>query len=72
GSLRSGVATSPLATMVALETIDNAARVIDDETRRADLRREAAFLFEQAGTALVGPDLAMVEARCRAIEAASD
>ncbi|QDH35932.1 DUF2254 domain-containing protein [Porphyrobacter sp. YT40] len=70
GSLRSGVATSPLATMVALETIDNAARVLDDETRRADLRREAALLFEQAKTALVGPDLAMVEARYRAIEAA--
>ncbi|HSF13655.1 MAG TPA: DUF2254 domain-containing protein [Erythrobacter sp.] len=72
GSMRSGVATSPLATMVALETIANAALVINDETRRADLMREAALLFEQAGTALVGPDLAMVEARYRAIEAASD
>lgn len=70
GSLRSGVATSPLATMVALETIDNAARVLDDETRRAALAYEAALLFEQAGLALAGPDLAMVEARYRAIEAA--
>lgn len=70
GSLRSGVATSPLATMVALETIDNAARVLDDETRRAALMGEAALLFEQAGLALAGPDLAMVEARYRAIEAA--
>jgi uncharacterized membrane protein len=72
GSMRSGVATSPLATMVALETMANAAQVINDETRRADLMREAALLFEQAGTALVGPDLVMVEARYRAIEAADD
>ena len=60
-----------VATMVALETIANAALVINDDTRRADLQREAAMLFEQAGTALVGPDLAMVQARYRAIEAAS-
>ena len=67
GSMRNGAATSPVAAMVALETIANTARVLDDETRRADLMREAQMLFEQAQTALVGPDLAMVEARYRAL-----
>lgn len=67
GSMRNGAATSPVAAMVALETIANTARVLDDETRRTDLMREAQMLFEQAQTALVGPDLAMVEARYRAL-----
>lgn len=69
GSMRSGVATSPLATMVALETMANTARVIDDETRRADLMREIEQLFAQANTALVGPDFDMVEARYRVLTA---
>jgi uncharacterized membrane protein len=67
GSMRSGVASSPVAAMVALETIANTACVIDDETRRGDLMREADMLFEQAKKALVGPDLDMVEARYRAL-----
>ncbi|MFN4037748.1 MAG: DUF2254 domain-containing protein [Erythrobacter sp.] len=71
GSIRSGAATSPLAAMVALETIANAALVIDDETRRGDLMREAAMLFEQAGKALTGPDFDMVEGRYRALQATS-
>ncbi|HSJ77968.1 MAG TPA: DUF2254 domain-containing protein [Erythrobacter sp.] len=69
GSMRSGVATSPVATMVALETMANIARVIDDETRRGDLTRESERLFEQANKALAGPDLDMVEARYRALAA---
>lgn len=67
GSIRSGAATSPVAAMVALETIANTARVLDDETRRDDLMREAAMLFAQAQKALTGPDLDMVEARYRAL-----
>lgn len=67
GSMRSGVAASPVAALVALETIANAAGVIDDETRRGDLMREAAMLFEQTRLSLAGPDLDMVEARYRAL-----
>lgn len=67
GSLRSGVATSPLATMVALETIANIAQVVDDETRKADLMRESDMLFLQAEGALSGPDLEMVRGRYHAL-----
>ena len=70
GSMRSGVASSPVATMVGLETIANVARVIDDETRKADLMREADLLFAQAEGALSGPDLEMVRARYHALGAA--
>ncbi|WP_379920467.1 DUF2254 domain-containing protein [Erythrobacter sp. R86502] len=69
GSMRSGVATSPLATSVALETIANTASVINDETRRGALMREADLLFAQAQTAITGPDLDLVEARYRSIRA---
>lgn len=69
GSMRSGVATSPLATSVALETIANTAQVLNDETRRSELMREADLLFEQSQKALTGPDLDMVEARYRSIQA---
>ncbi len=68
GSMRNGVATNPLAASVALETIANTANVIDDETRRSELMREADLLFEQSQKALSGPDLAMVEARYRSIQ----
>lgn len=71
GSMRSGVATSPLAASVALETIANTARVIDDETRRQELMREADLLFEQAQKALTGPDFDMVEARYHRVVAMS-
>jgi uncharacterized membrane protein len=70
GSMRSGVATSPTATMVALETIANAAKVIDDETRRGELMREAQLLFDQASAANTGPDLDMVKGRFHALGAA--
>lgn len=67
GSMRSGVATNPLATRVALKTIANTAEVLDDEVRRAVLRREAEHLFAQARKAITGPDFDMVEARYRAL-----
>lgn len=67
GSLRSGVARSPVAALVGLETLANAAHVIDDETRKADLMREADLLFAQAQTALTGPDLEMVQGRYHAL-----
>lgn len=67
GSMRSGVATNPLATRVALETIANTAEVIDDEVRRAVLQREAVHLFTQAREAITGPDFDMVEARYRTL-----
>ncbi|NCP15131.1 MAG: DUF2254 domain-containing protein [Sphingomonadales bacterium] len=71
GSMRSGVATSPLAASVALETIANTARVIDNETRRSQLMQEADLLFEQAQKALTGPDFDLVEARYRSVQAMS-
>ena len=63
GSMRSAVATSPTAALVAFDVIRGAADALDDETRRARLAREAGQLIEQARTALRGPDLAAVEAR---------
>lgn len=63
GAARSGVATSRSASLVMLDTLVNAAASLDDETRKAVLRREAGRLLEQAREDLRGPDLQEVEAR---------
>ena len=63
GAVRSGVATSRLASLVMLDTLRHAARTLDDEARQALLRREGDRLLEQARLALEGPDLEEVEAR---------
>ncbi|MXP27716.1 DUF2254 domain-containing protein [Porphyrobacter algicida] len=63
GSMRSAVATSPNAALVAFSVIHGAAEVIDDASRHHTLMQEGEQLIEQARIALDGPDLAMVEAR---------
>ncbi|KLE32357.1 DUF2254 domain-containing protein [Aurantiacibacter luteus] len=70
GSLRSGVATSPNAAVVMLETIENAARPIQHPGRVTMLRQEAEKLIEQARLVLSGPDLETVEARYSAFDEA--
>ena len=57
GAIRSGVATSPIAAEVMLDTLANAAGPIGDEKRSAMLRAEGKHLVEQARLALTGPDL---------------
>ncbi|MEO1968627.1 MAG: DUF2254 domain-containing protein [Sphingomonadaceae bacterium] len=63
GSMRSAVATSPNAALVAFSVMAHTAEVLDDESRRRTLAREGEQLIEQARLALDGPDLAGVEAR---------
>ena len=57
GAIRSGVAGSPLAAEVMLDTIAGAALPIADEPRQQMLRDEGRKLAEQARLALAGPDL---------------
>lgn len=63
GAARGAVASSRIATLVMLDTLVNAATSLNDETRKATLRREASRLLEQAREVLRGPDLQEVEAR---------
>lgn len=63
GTMRSGVASSPAAALVALEVIAGTASTISDETREKVLRQEGDRLILQAREALAGPDLDLVEAR---------
>jgi uncharacterized membrane protein len=63
GSLRGAVATSRLAAMVMFEALRDAAVTLDDEARRALLRREGTLLMSQVRKHLDGPELDMVEAR---------
>jgi len=63
GVMRSAVATSRPAALVMLDSLMNAAGVIDDESREQLLRREGDRLLEQARLELKGPDLQEVEAR---------
>ena len=63
GAMRSGVATSPIATIVMLDVLRNAAAPVKDAKRRQLLRGEGHDLIEQARLALKGPDLAQVEQR---------
>jgi len=71
GTMRSGVATSPAAALVALEVIADTASTISDETRKAILRQEGERLILQVREALSGPDLDLVEARYAKFEMAT-
>ena len=61
GSIRSGVAASPLAAEVMLDTIADAAAPLDDGRRRAILYEHGQELMEQARLVLAGPDLRNLE-----------
>lgn len=63
GSARSAVATDRLASLVAFDTLGQAAAAISDQDRRDQLLREGGLLMAQARLNLAGPDLAEVEAR---------
>ena len=63
GAMRSAVATNRTTTLVMFDTLVNAASSLDDESRKAMIRREAGRLLEQARQELRGPDLQEVEAR---------
>ena len=63
GAVRSAVATSPRAALVAFEAMRLAAVPIDDSSRKTLLRAEGDRLIAQARLALVGPDLADIEHR---------
>ncbi|MCJ2184075.1 DUF2254 domain-containing protein [Novosphingobium sp. 1949] len=67
-AMRSALATSRLAAIVALDTLDSAARNVRGEYRAALVRKEMRALVLQAREHLVGPDLAMVEERLRVLE----
>ena len=62
GSIRSAVATSPIAAEVMLDTLAKASVPIKDERRQKILKAEADNLAAQARTVLVGPDLERFEA----------
>ncbi|MBY6129520.1 DUF2254 domain-containing protein [Qipengyuania aquimaris] len=62
GSIRSAVATSPIAAEVMLDTLAKASGPIKDERRQKILKAEADNLAAQARTGLVGPDLERFEA----------
>ena len=63
GAVRSAVATSPRAALVAFEAMRLAAVPLTSEPRRALLRDEGDRLIAQARLALAGPDLADIEHR---------
>ena len=63
GTIRNGVATSPAAASVMLDTLEGAATTVDDPVRRKALRDEGHQLMRQAKANLLGPDLEQVEAR---------
>ena len=68
GSMRSAVSTSANATMVMLDAIVKAAEPVNDDTRKAGLRRQADMLIEQAREELKGADLRQVEERYRELQ----
>lgn len=63
GAMRSGVATNRIAALVTFDALVDAASTLDDEERRAEIRKEGGFLAQQAREHLVGPELDAVEAR---------
>ena len=63
GAMRSGVATNRIATLVMFDALVDATTTLDDETRRAAIRREGERLVRQAREHLAGPELLAVEAR---------
>ncbi len=68
GSIRSAVATSPIAAEVMLDTLANAAVPIADAGRRQVLREEGKLLGEQALLALAGPDREALSERLKSFE----
>lgn len=63
GAVRGGIATNRIATLVTFNALVDAASMIDDESRRAAIRKEGDQLARQAREHLVGPELDAVEAR---------
>ncbi len=63
GAMRGGVATNRIAALVTFDALVDAASTLDDEARRAEIRREGDLLAQQARDHLVGPELDAVEAR---------
>lgn len=63
GVARSAIATSRPAALVMLDSLRNAAEVIDDAHRIRLLRQEGDLLLDQARLALKGPDLQEVTER---------
>lgn len=71
GSIRSAVAASPNAARVMLDVIEKACAPLSHRPRIETLRDQASLLVEQARLTLTGPDLAVVEERYGAFEAAT-
>lgn len=69
GSIRSAVATSPIAAEVMLDTLANTAVAIADEGRRKVLHDEGKLLGEQALLALAGPDREALREKLKAFDA---
>ncbi|MDP4538597.1 DUF2254 domain-containing protein [Qipengyuania sp. DY56-A-20] len=63
GAVRGGIATNRIAAQVTFDALVDSATMIDDETRRAAIRKEGELLVQQARRHLVGPELDAVEAR---------
>ncbi|MBX7539842.1 DUF2254 domain-containing protein [Qipengyuania sphaerica] len=63
GAMRSGVATNRIAALVTFDALVDAASTLDDEERRAVIRKEGDQLARQAREHLTGPELEAVEAR---------
>ena len=63
GAMRSAVATNRIAALVTFDALVDAASTLDDEKRRAVLKREGDLLAMQSREHLVGPELDAVEAR---------
>jgi uncharacterized membrane protein len=61
GSIRSAVATSPIASEVMLDTLSKAAIPIKHEGRQKTIKAEAEHLARQARLSLAGPDLERFE-----------
>lgn len=67
GAARVALASSKIASLVALDSIRDAAAQINDASRIALLAREGDLLMEQAEVSLKGPDLQEVRARHAAV-----
>ncbi|MBX7458141.1 DUF2254 domain-containing protein [Qipengyuania sp. 1NDH17] len=63
GAMRSGVATNRIAALVTFDALVDAASTLDDEQRRAVIKKEGDLLAMQAREHLLGPELDAVEAR---------
>jgi len=63
GAARSAVASSPIASLVTLDSLRDAALAVTDSNRRGLLRAEGDMLMAQAELALGGPDLEKVRQR---------